>query len=55
MLSAETKSEKVIFSANVSQGCKVIDLGITWIQKGIICGLSMPNLKSLTVQENYRR
>ena len=54
MLLAETKSEKSIFSANVSQSCKFIDLGITCIQKGIISGLSMPNLKSLslTVQKN---
>ena len=38
-----------------TQGHKVIDLGFIW--KGIICGVCMPNMKSLslTVQKLLRR
>ena len=46
-----TKSTKAIFRAKVSQGHKVIDLGV--ISKGIISGVCMPNMKylPLTVQK----
>ena len=43
-----TKSKKAIFKAKgQNQGHMVIDLGV--MQKGIISGVCMPNMKSLTL------
>ena len=44
---AATKSKKLVQLQGQSQGHKVIDLGVIW--KGVISGVCMPNMKSLSV------
>ena len=44
---AATKSKKLFLASSQSQGYKVIDLGV--ISKGVISGVCMPNMKSLSL------
>ena len=44
---AATKSKKLFLASSQNQGHKVIDLGVIW--KGVISGVCMPNIKSLSL------